>query len=81
MKWEEIRKLYPNQFIKFEILESHIIEDKEFVDEIAFIKVISDGKEAMKEFINCKKDQVVYSTKNEEVIIELVKYVGIRRSA
>lgn len=80
MKWEEIRNLYPNQFVKFEILESHIIEDKEFVDEIAFIKAISNGKDAMKEFINCKKGQLVYSTKHEEVVIELVKHVGIRRS-
>jgi len=79
MKWEEVREMYPNQFVKFEIIESHIIEDKEYVDEVAIIKAISDGKDAMKEFINCKDGQLIYSTKNENLILSLVKHVGIRR--
>ncbi len=54
MKWQEVRELYPEQFVKFEIVESHIQDDKEFIDEVAIIKAIADGKEAMKEFINCK---------------------------
>lgn len=80
MKWQELRSLYPDQFVKFEIVESHIEKDKEYVDEVAFIKAISDRKEAMKEFRKCKQGQLVYSTKNESVIIELIKHVGIRRS-
>ena len=80
MKWQEVRELYPEQFVKFEIVESHIQDDKEFIDEVAIIKAIADGKEAMKEFINCKPGQLVYSTKHEKLIVQLVKHVGIRRS-
>ena len=80
MKWKEVRELYPEQFVKFEIVESHVEENKEFIDEVAIIKAIADGKEAMKEFINSKPGQLVYSTKNEELVVELVKHVGIRRS-
>lgn len=80
MKWQEVRVLYPNQFVVFKILESHVIESKEYVDDVAVVKAISDGKEAMKEFVNCKPGQLVYSTKNEEVIIQLVENIGIRRS-
>ncbi len=80
MKWKEVRELYPNQFVKFEILESHIENNKEYVDDVAIIKPISDGIEARKEFIRCKKGQLVYNTKNEELTIQLVKHVGIRRS-
>lgn len=65
--------------MKFEIVESHIEEDKGYVDEIAFIKAITDSKEAMREFRKCKQVQFVYSTKNENLIIELVKHVGIRK--
>jgi hypothetical protein len=79
MKWQEVRELYPNKFIKFEVLESRIIGDKEYVDDVAVIKAISDGKEAMKEFVNCSSRQLIYSTKNEEVIINLVENMGIRR--
>lgn len=80
MKWKEVRELYPEQFVKFEIVESHVQDNKEFIDEVAIIKAIADGKEAMKEFINCKPGQLVYSTKNKELIVQLVKHVGIRRS-
>ncbi|SHK44866.1 hypothetical protein SAMN02745163_03828 [Clostridium cavendishii DSM 21758] len=80
MKWQEVRELYPNQFVKFEIIESHQIDNKEYVDEVAIIKAIKDGKEAIKEFTKCKNGQVVYSTKNEELVIELVKNIGVRRS-
>ena len=80
MTWKEVRALYPDQFVKFEVIQSHIVDNKEFVDEVAVIKVIADGKAATKEFINCSSNQFVYSTKHEDVIIELVKHVGIRRS-
>ena len=80
MKWQELRNLYPDQFVKFEIVESHVEEDKEYVDEVAFIKEITDSKEAMREFRKCKQGQFVYSTKNGKLIIELIKNVGIRRS-
>lgn len=80
MKWQEVRELYPNKFVVFQILESHVVGNKEYVDDVAVIKAISDGKEAMKEFIDCKSGQLVYSTKNEEVIIQLVENIGIRKS-
>lgn len=59
MTWAEVRELYPDQYIKFEIVESHVIGNKEFVDDVAIIKAISDEKEAKKEFINCKEGQLV----------------------
>jgi len=78
--WEEARKMYPEQFVKFEIVNSHIVGDKEFIDEIDIICNYKDGKEAMKEFLKRKEGEFIYSTKNEKVIIDLVKNIGIRRS-
>ncbi|WIV11556.1 hypothetical protein [Proteiniborus sp. MB09-C3] len=80
MTWDEVRKLYPDQFVKFKIVESRIEENKEHVDEVAIIKAIQDGKEAMKDFIQRKEGEYIYSTKNEKIIIDLVKHIGIRRS-
>ncbi|MEG2740469.1 hypothetical protein [Clostridium sp.] len=81
MKWNEVRKMYPNTFIKFEVVESHIENDKEIVDDIALIKVINDGKEAMKEHIKCKQGQYIYNTAKENLEIQIVKYIGIRGKA
>ena len=51
MKWQEVREMYPNQFVKFEIVEYHEDERTKYVDEVAVIKAIKDGREAMKEFV------------------------------
>ena len=80
MKWQEVRELYPNQFVKFEIVEFHENENIKYVDEVAVIKAIRDGREAMKEFTQCKNGQLVYSTSHENIEIEKIKRIGIRRS-
>ena len=79
MKWQEVRELYPNKFVKIEVIKSHIVDEKEYVDEVAVIKAIEDSKEAMKEFIKCKNKEIIYKTKNKEIIIDVVKHIGIRR--
>ena len=70
--------MYPNQFVKFEIVESHEDEKIKYVDEVAIIKAIKDGREAMIEFTKCKNGQLVYSTENESIEIEKVKHIGSR---
>lgn len=80
MKWQEVREMYPNQFVKFEIVESHEDEKIKYVDEVAVIKAIKDAREAMKEFTKYKNGQLVYSTENESIKIEKIKHIGIRRS-
>ena len=72
MTWEEVRKLYPDQFVKFKVVDSDIERGKEYVNGVEIIKVMKDGKEAMKEFINRNEGEYIYSTKNEKVIIDLV---------
>lgn len=79
MKWQEVRELYPNKFVKIEVIESHMVDEKEYVDEVAVIKAIEDSKEAMREFVKCKNKEIIYSTKNKEFIIDVVKHIGIRR--
>lgn len=75
MKWSEVRELYPNQFVKFEIVESHEDEQYKYVDDVAVIKAIKDGHEAMREFTKCKNGQLVYSTSKDEIIIEKVRNI------
>ncbi|WP_160680577.1 hypothetical protein [Clostridium sp. C8-1-8] len=75
---EEVRKQYPDTFIKVKVVESYIEEDKEIVNEVAFIKVTKYEKEAMIEHLKCKTDQYVYNTVKDRVEIQLVKYIGVR---
>jgi hypothetical protein len=78
MKWEEVRNLYPNQFVKMQVLQSHIEENKKFIDEVAVINAISDSKEATKELVNAKENILVYHTGNAQVVLEIRSIKGYR---
>ncbi len=47
MKWEEIRKIWPNQYVLLEILECHVEGNKKYVDEMAVIRAIQDHRIAL----------------------------------
>lgn len=68
MKWEDVRKAFPNQFILVSILDFHYEEGKKIVDEVAPIRVIKD-EDANNAFFNAEEGTMVYHTKNEEFVI------------
>jgi len=78
MKWDEVRKLYPSQYVKLEILESQIRGYKKYVTDVAVIKPVYDKKEATRELINSKGNTLVYHTDNEEIVLEVKDIKGYR---
>jgi len=71
MKWEEVRKLYPNKFVKLQILEYHMEGNKKYIDDMAVIKVIEDNREATRELVRAKDNTLVYHTANESITLEV----------
>lgn len=71
MNWEEVRKTYPNTFVKLQILASHLEGNNKIIDDMAVIKSIDDNKAATKEVINCSEGTVVYHTENDNIVIEV----------
>lgn len=53
MKWDEVRKLYPNRFVKLQILDSHIENNIRYIDDMAAIQAFEDEKEATREWNSC----------------------------
>lgn len=78
MKWEEVKKNFPNQFVKVKILSFHIEGNKKYIDDMAVIKSIQDNKEATKELINSTDDVIVYHTGNDEIVLEIRNIKGYR---
>lgn len=78
MKWEEVKKNFPNQFVKVKILSSHIMGNKKYVDDMAVIKSIKDNREATKELVNSTDDVLVYHTANDEIVLEIRNIKGYR---
>ena len=42
MEWQEVRSLYPNQFVKLQVLKSRLQGDQEIIEEMAVIGTVSD---------------------------------------
>ncbi|MBW8349492.1 hypothetical protein K0H71_08550 [Bacillus sp. IITD106] len=78
MKWAEVRKLYPDQYVKLNILDFYLEDNKKIVTDVALIDIIKDAKTATKELINSKGNTIVYHTGSEKIIIEMRKPVGLR---
>ena len=70
MKWQEVRELFPDQFLLVSILDYHEEGDKKVVDEVAPIRPIAD-EDANKEFFKAEEGRVVYHTSNKELVIHI----------
>jgi len=71
MQWSEARRLYPNTFLLLEEKKSHIENNEMHVEEVAVIRALSDGKEALDELMTAKGDVFVFHTKHEKVIMPI----------
>ena len=78
MKWNDVMKKYPDQFVKIEILDSHIENGKQYVDDVALIEPVDDFN-ATEELFNSGEDTIVYHTSKEKIVLEIRDGMGLRR--
>ncbi|MDP4097981.1 hypothetical protein OIN60_14560 [Paenibacillus sp. P96] len=72
MKWQQVRELFPDQFVLLSILDYVEEEDRKIVTEVAPIRAIPE-QDANREFFSAKPGNIVYHTSNEECVIRLRK--------
>jgi hypothetical protein len=70
MQWQEVRDLFPNQFVLLSIIGYNEEEGKKIITEMAPVRVIPD-QDANVEFFNAGPRQLVYHTSNEQCVIHL----------
>ncbi|MGG6312410.1 hypothetical protein [Paenibacillus macerans] len=73
MQWQEVRTVYPDQYVLLEILDSYMEDNIQYVEEVALVRAIQDPSEATKELLKCKDNNIVYHTGQEKIAIELRK--------
>ena len=78
MKWVEVRKIYPNRFVKVQILESHIQDNIRYIDDMAVVRAFDDEKEATRELVRTKDDMLVYHTGNDKIEVPIKQLFGHR---
>lgn len=78
MKWEEVRKIYPDRFVKIQILKAHIKDSVRYVDDMAVMQSFDDEREATRELVRAKEDVLVYHTGNEKLEVPIKQIFGFR---
>ena len=78
MKWEEVRTIYPNKFVKLQILKSGIINNIRYIEDVAVVEAFDDDKKATRELVRSKDDIIVYHTANTKLEIEIKHILGYR---
>ena len=78
MKWEEVRRIYPNRFVKVQILKSYIENNIRYIDDMSVIQAFNDDKEATRELVRTKDDILVYHTGKERIEVQIKKIFGFR---
>lgn len=71
MKWEEVRTIYPDQFVKLQILDYHVVDNMKIIDDMTVIKAFKDNRDATKELVRSTGNIIVYHTSNENIEIEI----------
>lgn len=78
LTWDEVRKCFPNKFVKVKILKSHMEKNMRYIDDVAIIKAFDDDKEATRELVRSKDDILVYHTGKEKIQVEIKDFFGYR---
>ena len=78
MKWEGVRRLYPNQYVQIKIIKSNLAGTVEKVEDVAIIRSISNSAEATEELMRSRGDTLVYHTQNEKIELEIRNNPGFR---
>lgn len=78
LKWAEVRKIYPNRFVKLQILDYHIENNIRYIDEMAVIQAFDDEKEATRELVRSKDEILVFHTGKENVEVPIEQKFSFR---
>lgn len=71
MQWSEVRRLFPDTFVLVEDQKSHVENGELHVEEVAVIRPLTDGKEAMDELMKAHGTVFVYHTKHPQIAMPI----------
>jgi hypothetical protein len=84
MRWINVRKSYPNQWLVIEAVKAHSAKTKRVLDKIAVLEACADGTAAMQKYRTLHKqypEREFYfvHTGRQQLDIQERQWLGIRR--
>ncbi len=86
MKWIDIRRRFPDQWLLVEATQAHSHENHRIVDELAVVECFDDGRTAMHGYSELhrrepQRELYVIHTEREELEITEFNWLGIRKAS
>ena len=83
MKWQEIRKNYPQRWLLVEAIKAYSEADKRILEEISVVGTFGDSQTAMRKYQDLHHDEpnrelYVFHTSRETLDITERKWLGVR---
>lgn len=84
MRWEEVKKAYPSEWVLIEAIDAKTEGENRIVDEISIIDTFkNDSQKAMNKYVQLHKlhkerEYYVVHTDRPELDIEVLKWLGVR---
>ena len=84
MRWMNIRKTYPNQWLVIEAVKAHSVKTKRVLDKIAVMETCLDGTTAMQKYRRLhqqhpEREFYFVHTSRRQLDIRERQWLGIRR--
>lgn len=84
MRWANVRKTYPNQWLVIEAVKAHSVKTKRVLDKISVLESCNDGVKAMQGYRKLHKqypEREFYfvHTSRQRLDIQERQWLGIRR--
>lgn len=78
MRWHEVQRLFPKQWVLLEEIQSHAEGDKLVIDDMAVIRSIPEG-DVKQELFAATNERFVFHTSKDVVVIAIQDTPSIRR--
>jgi hypothetical protein len=83
MKWQEIRKNHPQQWLLVEAIKAHSEANKRILEQLAVISTFPDSVTAMRSYVQLRREAperelYVFHTSRETLDIAERRWLGIR---
>lgn len=72
IKWDAVRKRYPNRFILLMSLNEHIENNTRYIDDVVVRRILND-EEAGNVLVRCKGKNFVFHTYKPKLEMDIVR--------
>lgn len=82
MRWQEVQKRFPNEWVVLEVINAHSDDGYRYIEEVVVVDKFENSLEAMDSYEKLRKDQpqreYCFFHTSRENLVARERYMGIR---